>query len=170
MALPWLLAACDVPSAEPMLSVPSSLVEPEQWQDSPSRDAFADLRPADVECDPVRGLYLQRSPWGDRFEINTAWCNYATVEQPLLEPLAAGDTVEVRVWHFDLTGAPAEAYVGVAVAGEIEWERIIPIPSEGGLIAETFEVSEAVEAGTPIQFHVHNHGNNTWELVSIEQL
>ncbi len=153
------------------MATPTPLVEPHAWTVArEADDLFADQRPAEVECDPDRGMTVEETAWQTRFEINTGWCNYATVEQPLLESLEAGDTVEVRVWHFELTGQPAEAYLGVGLDGEVIWEETVPIPSEGELIKSTFEVDRPLPAGTPIQYHVHNHGKNTWELVSINRL
>lgn len=150
---------------------PVPLVDPRQWaMADEAEDVFADLRPESIECDPDRGVYVEELPWQTRFEINTAWCNYATVQQPLAHPLVAGDAVEVRVWHFELTGGPAQAYLAVALDGEVMWEADVPIPSESELVSGTFEVARDLAAGTPLQFHLHNHGTNTWELVSIDRL
>jgi len=171
-----LLAACDPGGSAEDESMeedrlPLSLVDPHRWASAEeSVDAFADQRPPEIDCDPDRGMAVEETPWQTRFEINTGWCNYATVEQPILEALEPGDTIEVRVYHFELTGGPAEAYVAAALDGVIRWEQVIPIPSEGELLKGIFEVDEPVDAGTPIQFHVHNHGVNSWELVSIERL
>lgn len=170
-----LLGACDsgetADDASMEERVPLSIVDPFEWTIAEEGvDAFADQRPAEIDCDPDRGMAVEETPWQTRFEINTGWCNYATVDQPITEALEPGDNVEVRVFHFDLTGSPAEAYVAAALDGEIRWEQTIPIPSESQLLKGIFEVDEAVDAGTSIQFHVHNHGVNTWELVSIERL
>lgn len=171
-----LLGACDSGETADDASmeeerVPLSIVDPFEWTVAEEGvDAFADQRPPEIDCDPDRGMAVEETPWQTRFEINTGWCNYATVAQPILEALEPGDSVEVRVYHFELTGSPAEAYVAAALDGEIRWEQTIPIPSEGQLLKGIFEVDEAVDAGTSIQFHVHNHGVNTWELVSIERL
>lgn len=169
------VAACDPESdalhVEAQASIRAALVDAHGWVEaSDAEDLFAQQRPAQVDCDSDRGLYVDETPWQTRLEINTAWCNYATVSQPLLEALAPGDTVEVRVWHFELTGEPAMGYLAVGLADQIAWEFAVPIPREAELITEVFEIDEPLPAGTPIQFHVHNHGKNTWELVSIDRL
>ena len=147
------------------------LVDPWAWA-APQQadDLFASMRPPEVECDPLRGMGVQETAWSTHFEINTGWCNYATVAQTTLEALEPGDTVEVRVWHFELTGGPAQAYLGVGLAGEVRFEQTIPIPSASAQVLGTIEITEPLPAGTPIQFHVHNHGVNSWELIAIERL
>jgi adenine-specific DNA methylase len=55
----------------------------------------------------------------------------------------------------------------LAIGGELEWEFHVPIPSDVGVIDEEFTIDRALPVGTEIQFHVHNHGPNTWELVSV---
>ena len=169
-----LAAACDASpddAADETPSVPVPLVDATMWTlVAPADDVFADMRPETIDCDPDRGLFVEHSANESRLEINTGWCNYATVVQPLRTALAEGDTVEVRVYHFELTGGPAEAYLAIALQEHVPWEQVIPIPSEGQLLKGTFEVTEAIDAHTPIQFHVHNHGVNSWELVSIDRL
>jgi hypothetical protein len=168
--------SCDGEPGEPddegsVAEMPVPLVDPTQWAIADaSADLFAHMRPPDVVCDEDRGYYLYETPWATLLEINTGWCNYLTAAQPLLEPLEVGDVVEVRVYHFDLAGGPAEGYVGVGIGDEIEWEATVAIPSPSGIVKGTFEVASPVEAGTPIQFHVHNHGSNTWELYSIDRI
>jgi hypothetical protein len=147
------------------------IVDAPAWQlAAVEHDLFADMRPPEIYCDELRGYYLQETPWSTTFEVNTGWCNYVTLEQPLLEPLEVGDTVEIRVFHFELTGGPAEGYLGLGLGEGLVWEERIPIPSASELVTGTFEVTEAAPSGTPIQFHVHNHGSNTWELYSIAKL
>ena len=143
------------------------LIHADAWAlAEPGADTFAALRPSTSTCDVERGLAQE----SDGYEINTAWCNYATISQPILAPVVAGDTVDIRGWHFDLTGAEATAYVGVALDGEILWTEDIPIPSDSGVIRGSFEVPRDVELGAPIQFHVHNHGSNTWKIISLVRL
>lgn len=181
IALAWALlglSGCDPEMAEAgeagsggAMETPVALVDPAAWQPSGTGDdLFAAMRPPEIDCDELRGYYLQETPWATIFEINTGWCNYLTIEQPLLVPLEIGDTIELRVYHFELTGGPAEGYLGLGLHGEVAWEQTVPIPSASELVTGTFEVTEAADVGTPVQFHVHNHGSNTWEIYSIDKL
>lgn len=150
---------------------PIHLVRATDWTVAPvADDLFADMRPANIECDDLRGHYLQENGGVTRFEINTGWCDYLTVTQPMLDAVEAGDAIDVRVFHFDLTGGPAEAYIGLGIGKEIVWDTTVPIPSSDALVQDTVEVTESVPSGTPLQLHIHNHGSNTWEIYDIDRL
>jgi hypothetical protein len=74
----------------------------------------------------------------------------------------------VKVWHYDLVAEmDTEAYVAIAIGGQIEWEATIPIPSTGNLLEADIVMDRELPAGTPMQFHVHNHGPNSWELFDV---
>lgn len=121
-----------------------------------------------IDCVPVDGYGPY--PFGGFLvmEVNTGYCNWGTFEQPLLEDVAAGELVRPRLWHFELTSfEPAEGYAGVAIDGEVTWEYRVAIPSPSALAADGWITDVDIPAGTPVQFHVHNHGLNSWNLVEI---
>lgn len=163
-----LVCACEAEEGPP--PVERDVVDPHAWaQVDAADDAFAYLRPSDVTCDPVEGFgpdWLGSEP---SFEINTGRCNYLTIAQPLLEDVRAGDPMKLRLWHFELFSPEGEAvaWVGVALDGEPAWETSIPIPGPGALVVGEWQSPVDAEAGTPIQFHVHNHGINSWDLLTI---
>jgi len=146
---------------------PFALVEQDAWVrvTDPGEDAFADQRPADAVCDDA-GYYFD--PLAQTLEIKTEICDYPTLGQPSLAALAPGDVVTVFAFHDFLTAEePAQGYLGMAIDGQIEWQHTVPIPSDFGSIEGQFTIDRALPAGTPVQFHVHNHGPNTWELIAV---
>lgn len=146
---------------------PVRLAEAEGWVrvTDPAVDLFADQRPANAVCDDA-GYFVD--PFAQSLEIETDLCDYLTVRQPSLEPLNPGDVVTIQAFHDVLTAPePAEGYLGLAIGGELEWAFTVPIPSDVGVIEEEFTIDRALPAGTELQFHVHNHGPNTWELVAV---
>lgn len=160
------LGGCDddPPAKDP---VPARLATAEGWVrvTEPAIDVFAAERPADATCDDA-GYYVE--PVTQSFEVQTDLCDYLTVRQATLEPLAPGDVVSIRAFHFELQAPdPGEGYLGFALAGRIEWEARVKIPGEAGALAGEVVIDRALPAGTEMQFHVHNHGANAWELRSV---
>lgn len=146
---------------------PARLVEWDRWQrvTDPSVDAFADLRPADAVCDDA-GWYPE--PIAQTLEVQTELCDYVTLWQPSLAPIEPGDVVTVYAFHDVLSAAePAQGYLGLAFDGEIEWSHTIPIPGDPGSIEQHFVIDRAIPAGAEVQYHIHNHGPNTWELLAV---
>ncbi len=47
------------------------------------------------------------------------------------------------------------------------WTDTRPIPGPAGLEATRVPLPEDVPAGTPIFFHVRNHGQNSYELLEL---
>ena len=61
----------------------------------------------------------------------------------------------------------SQAHVALQVGDELVWESQIPIPSEAEIYRPTWTNDEAVPKETPIYFHLHNHGANSWRLLEI---
>jgi hypothetical protein len=108
----------------------------------------------------------------DAVEIDTRFgCGWATVEQPLLAAVEAGDALQVRVFYFSQTTFPeAEAEVAVALGDDIVVREAVAIPSSSGLVAPRVVVDRAVAAGTMARFHVGNHGDNSWNLIELSRV
>lgn len=160
------LAACpeDPPPEDP---TPKRLAAPDGWVrvTDPAVDAFAAMRPVDAVCDDA-GYFVD--PFTQAFEVETELCNYLTVAQPALEALAPGDVVSIQAFHYELSApAPAEGYLGLAIDGEIAWELAVPIPAPPGPLRGELTIDRALPAGAALQFHVHNHGPNSYELISV---
>lgn len=102
------------------------------------------------------------------FSVDTGDCTYITARQPALRDVAKGETFVARVWHFALdAGESAEAHVALRIGDTTVLDARVPIPSAGGLIAVEEPAISAFSAGTPIYFHLHNHGDNSWSLVEL---
>jgi hypothetical protein len=165
-------AACEPdPPPEPEPQGPVSLAEFDQWERvaDVQDDVFGAQRPADLVCDETLGILPEFLGHDPVLEINTDLCNYATVRQPSLAPLVRGDTVSIRLWHYPLVAPmPSEGYLALALDGEVRWEVVVPIPAEAGLVEGEFIMERDLPAGIELQFHIHNHGNNSYELLGIQ--
>jgi hypothetical protein len=138
------------------------------WQ---AVDAEADpFYPVDGEaevCAPVHfGAELEAGIiW---FGIDTIECGYLTLSQPLQEPLCEGDTLIVRLWHFNLT-EDKRAFRAALTDGsdELLMDLQIPTPAGSELVTEFVSIDHRVEEGETLFFHLSNHGTNSWGLLDI---
>lgn len=150
----------DIPFEDPL----TPLVDHTQWQQlDAAADPFPGHRPTELECSEA-GIYNEDG----YLEIDTGSCNYVSVSQLTLADVVPGETLEASLWYGPLIAEGAfEAHAAIVLDGEVVWERQIPIPNPGGLAVATFAPERSYPAGTPIVFHLHNHGLNTWTLVYI---
>ena len=135
-----------------------------------SDDPIADHRPSSVDC-PEDAVEQEQLQGENTLAIDTGTCNYYAARQQTLADIDSGDELSVRIWHFELTAdQSAEAHLALALDGNVVWETSVPLPkSDGALITETWEASEDYPAGTRVDFHLHNHGNNTWNLIEFSR-
>ncbi len=167
LALAAMLAAS---CAEERLKEPTRLASSDAWSRvaDPAKDVFASVRPEDASCDDD-GYYVE--PLSLAFEVNTGLCDYLTVSQLTPVALFAGDRVELIGSHDTLVAsAPSQGYMGFAIDGEILWEFSVPIPRDPEIFTEEVVLTRDFPAGAEMQLHVHNHGDNTWELQSVRCL
>lgn len=141
------------------------LVDPMGWAPVPEpEDPLAAHRPAEVVC-PLGGWLFE--PQG--FEVNTLQCNYAMFGQPALAAVLEGRKVKATLYHFDLVAAEeATAHVALLLGETVLWETEVAIPGPANAFDIEVVAGETVPAGTPVYFHLHNHGQNTWTLGAIE--
>lgn len=144
----------------------TSLVNAKAWQKlTASEDPFKD-RPEKVRCPYAAEPHLVNGEWS--FGVHTGICRYLTARQPALVALHKGDTLQLKLWHYDLSSSTAaEAHVAIRIGKQTLWDITIPIPSPKKLHTLTWTVSEDIPKGTPIYFHLHNHGANEWSLLSL---
>jgi hypothetical protein len=155
--LPGCAASSDPPDPEPSW-VP--LVLAEEWQPAPA-DPMASHAGADAIACGEQDWHAELAG----LEIETTRCNYTAVEQPLLADLVQGDELRVRVWWQTLVSpAPVEGHLALFVGDALVWEEHVAIP--GPAAARDVDLVSPVSepAGTPVTFHLHNHGSNTWNL------
>ena len=155
----------DAGVAEAQLRGP--LVSHDSWEIVAAEDDPFSDRPEGAVCpdDSHMPELLGAEPV---FSVDTGGCTYITARQSALRKVAKGETLVARVWHFALSaGEAAEAHVALRIGDSTVLDQTVPIPSEGGLIATSKLAMNAFEAGTPIFFHLHNHGDNSWSLVEL---
>jgi hypothetical protein len=133
----------------------------------PARDPFSPLQPANAFCDP---LAYRFEPIGGEpsLGIDSGGCNYLTVTQPSLTPIQAGDQVFIRIWHFALTAPdPGVAYLAIQIGDRMLWSAELPIPSNSEVLRPLVTTSFAAPGGTPVYFHLQNHGVNSYNVIDV---
>ena len=127
-------------------------------------DPFVSERPSVVDCNPLTGWYAE----DEGLEVNTAHCNYASLGEPSLSAIRRGEIVSGSLSYFDLTAeAAAVAHVAVTVGDWIVFEREVDIPGPGDVIEFEVEAPADVAQGELVVFHLHNHGQNTWNFEAL---
>jgi hypothetical protein len=155
--LPGCAASSDTPDPEPSW-VP--LVLAEEWQPA-AADPMASHAGADAIACGEQDWHAELAG----LEIETTRCNYAAVEQPLLADLVQGDELRVRVWWQTLVSpAPVEGHLALFVGDALVWEEHVAIPGPAAARDVDLVSPVSAPAGTPVTFHLHNHGSNTWNL------
>jgi hypothetical protein len=152
---------------------PRALVHGALWESVPwGEDPFDPSAGAEPPPACAQGAFGEEHLGGELvFFVRTEQCPSLTVRQASRNALRAGDTLQIRVYHFALT-APVDASARLIVQlGETRvWERELPIPSPAAELVEQWEAAEDYPAGTPVLFHVNNHGNNEYTLVGVDLL
>ncbi len=144
------------------------LVDHDQWRlATVEEDPWSEVRPVDPSCD-VTGRQPEDFAGQYSFGIDTALCSYTTVVQETLEDVCPGESILVWLWRFALTGPEgSEAHIAVQLGDELIFEDVVPIPNTSALKVDSYPVKQFHPAGTPITFHVRNHGNNSYQLLEI---
>lgn len=170
VVLAALASACADEAADPLEPLPErQLVSADAWTAAaPADDLYAAMKTGRVEC--VAPMDYAAVDFGGypAFEVHTDFCNYMTVTQEIAEDVFEGEHINVRMWHFDLRSPePAEGYTAVAIEGETRWEYTVEIPADGALASYGWITDHDIPAGTPLFFHVRNHGLNSWNMIEI---
>jgi hypothetical protein len=98
-------------------------------------------------------------------------CNWLTLEQPSLRNIRAGDQVEVRARHSALTApVSGEARMTFVLGDEILFDYSVLIPSDFVFPSVTWTATKDYPAGTPMLWHVDNHGSNEYMLIEVNVL
>ena len=130
-------------------------------------DVFGD-RPASITCPPGSTTIEVFAQYRETLDVDTDLCDYFTATQPLQADIRAGDTLVLEWYHFALTAPvlPAEAHVALAIDGVVVFEETIDIPAPISDFLRPQWIADAdVAAGTPVDFHLHNHGDNSYGLL-----
>ena len=154
-----LLAACTLQDP-----VSVELADHSAWTATPFHDDHLHHhRPNTVVC----GAGGWREEAG-LLEVQTGYCNYAALRQPLPFPLRAGEALQLVAWHDTLDAPkPAEGHLAFTVGDDVVWETYVPIPSP----AQVFEIELSLPRDThpedQLGVHLHNHGYNSWTIASV---
>jgi hypothetical protein len=144
-------------------AIPVDVVVPELWLPDLASDPIPTHQPPDIDCSI--GF---KDEFGV-FEVDTGLCNYGVFVQPSLTDVGAGERIELVVTHDDLIAPePAQGHVAMAIGGRVNYEIYLDIPKPYGLVQGEWITDVAIPAGTPVALHVHNHGYNSWRLVSLK--
>lgn len=145
-------------------TAPAALLDNSAWREVDAAEDPFDDRPASVLCG-AGGFGAE----ADTFEVETERCHYLTAVQPTLAAVEVGDVVSIPVWHLDLWAeAPAEGHVALMIGDDVVVDLAVPIPAEAAAYTIEHTVTKAAPAGTPVYFHVHNHGYNSWRLGPVD--
>ena len=159
------LTACGAePGPSPRLLPEGPLLDPARWVAAPAEADPIEDRPAEVTC-PAGGFGAEATV----FEVETQICSYLTATQPLPAALPAGARLESVVWHLALVAdPPAEAHVALRVGPHTLFDARIPTPTPEAVYPVAWTIPEDLPAGTPVYFHLHNHGYNSYRLGPVE--
>ncbi len=132
-------------------------------------DPFAHERPSNASCSGY-GFY----PEDDGIEVETgSECTYASAQQPLATPIRKGDQIQIILTHTQLKSFDAgTGHVAIWLDGRTLWEYTVAIPALPEFVPPTERAVSVyapadVATGKPLVFHIHNHGVNTWKLLSL---
>ncbi len=170
LAIVLIGAGCGDEATEPPEERPQgrfALTSHENWSSANSdSDPFAD-RPTQVDC-PANALGPEELNGENSFAVLTDFCSYVTARQSTNADVFEGDLLHFRVFHFALEAEePSEAHVALRIGDQMLLDERIEIPSESGLLAGDVPAQTDMPAGTPVYFHVHNHGANEYSLVEL---
>ncbi len=151
--------------ADTVAAQSDSLVDVNDWSfQSEAEDSRAAHRPASVDC-PDNSWYNEDGA----LEVETGFCNYLALAQPSKTAIANGDTLHLVLWHGNLSfGRPATGHVAITIDGNALWEETVEIPANADIYDLRLPLDFSAPQGSKVEFHLHNHGYNTWTLLQLE--
>ena len=147
------------------------LVRLDAWSAVARRgDPFIDESNADAASDCVAaGFHVEaEQEW---LELDTGACNWITLTARSGYVVDSGQSLRLRVSHYDLDApAPAQAELGLRFGECDVWSAAIAIPGPANVDEEELNSPCALGPGADVFFHVSNHGQNTYQLQALEVL
>ncbi len=162
-----LLVACGQPKLCP---TQVSVVDPSTFTVVPEADDPFETTTStsSIRCTADDTLIEDLGDGEVTFSLNTFNCNRVTMEAPLTMDLLAGETAQLRIWHFALFPyGQTEALVAVGLEEATIWSQTIPLPTESDLLVAEIPMTRMLAAGERVRWHVSNHGSNSWNFVDL---
>lgn len=104
-------------------------------------------------------------------ELDTTYCSWVTVTNRALVSVEQGERLRLKVSHYDLDAPEAaEAELRLRFGACEVWSKTFPIPSAADVSEEELASPCALHATDTVLFHLHNHGQNTYQLQSVTVL
>ena len=176
-ALAWLawttaLSGCShdaEPAPQPTNDTFQTLVPLEGWSTVARAD---DPFVTDPEAAPACvGPGFRLEPDFEQLELDTGLCNWVTLTGKALFDVRAGQQLQLRFSHYNLdAAAPATAELALAFPDCDVWAKQIAIPGAAAVYKEQFASPCALKAGQSVLFHLHNHGQNTYQVQGLAVL
>ena len=123
--------------------------------------------------DPFRAFIEERTPcritdFGEEYggvEVSTQRCDYITLTQPLLFDVMDGALLELNLWHSPLLSDElSQGMIVLQVDQTVLWTHALNIPTPAQSWTVQFPSPISMKAGTPLIFHIRNHGANSYTL------
>lgn len=143
------------------------LVSAEDWSAVPrNADPFVN----DTEQAPAcvgPGFFVEN----DWVEVDTGLCNWVTLSASALFAVAQHQQLRLVVSHYDLSAAaPAEGAMRLHFGDCEVWRKSVAIPNPAAVYTEELRSPCRLEQGGALLFHLHNHGQNNWQLQELAVL
>lgn len=104
-------------------------------------------------------------------ELDTGLCNWVTLTGSALFDVSAGQQLRLDFSHYNLeAAAPATAELRLSFPHCEVWTKQLPIPGAAAVYQEQFASPCALKADQRVLFHLHNHGQNTYQLQDLAAL
>jgi hypothetical protein len=131
-------------------------------------DPFVDADAPPEDCVSPGVRVEEDQSW---LELDTTQCGFITVSANARVAVEEGQKLKLDVSHFDLDAAePATAELRLRFDDCEAWENSIAIPSPANVYESEFESPCEVAQGGQVLFHLHNHGQNTYQLRRVSVL
>ena len=106
-----------------------------------------------------------------QLELDTGLCNWVTLSGSALFDVSGGQQLELEFSHYNLeAAAPATAELKLAFPDCEVWKKQLAIPGAAEVYREQFASPCALKAGQSVLFHLHNHGQNTYQVQDLAVL
>ncbi len=147
----------------------ASLVGAGDWRVvEPDADPFVTDPGAVPRCS-TSGVRVESDP--EWLEIDTTVCSWVSLTGGARFEVALGEQLKLELSHFDLDApAPATAELRLRLGDCDAWSGTIPIPSPADVRSYELASPCALPAGDAVWFHLHNHGQNSYQLQDVAVL